>query len=90
MPRPRASQHNLRVALAFSRTIVVIEKRSHSSEWRDIVHVPCRGKEGVFSAFAVCFPELVRFKDTPLQNSRGVADIELKKIMQVSHLTSFW
>jgi hypothetical protein len=84
MPRPRASQHNLRVALAFSKTIVAVADRSVSSEEGDIVHVPCRGSYGVFSAFAACFPELARVHGTTQLNSKGVAEIELNKMMQVT------
>jgi hypothetical protein len=83
MPRPRASQHNLRVALAFSKTVVIMGKRPLSSRGGHIIHVPCRGSQGVFAAFAACFPELTRAHGTSLQNNKGVAEIELKKIMQV-------
>ncbi len=86
MPRPRASHHNLRVALAFSRVVVVREKRWSDLSWGwDVVYVPCKGPRAVFPAFKECFPDLTReANDTTTEKNGGVAPIELNKMMQVN------
>ncbi len=95
MVRPRASQQNLNIALAFSKTVLVQMESFEAHKSEDIVHVSCNGQRGVFAAFSVCFPDLVRdSRDKRPQNRQGVAAIEMNKSMQVHELVfgpiSFW
>ncbi len=84
MVRPRASQQNLNIALAFSTTVVVQMEPLEVQKGENVVHVACNGQRAVFAAFSACFPDLVRdSRDKRPQNRQGVAAIELNKSMQV-------
>jgi hypothetical protein len=84
MVRPRASQHNLGVALAFGKTVIVQMGPSESQRSDSLVHVSCNGNRAIFAAFASCFPDLVRdSRDKQPKNRQGVAAIELNKSLQV-------
>ena len=84
MVRPRASQHNLSVALAFGKTVIVQIESFDSQRSDSTVHVSCNGSRAIFAAFAACFPDLVRdSRDKQPKNRQGVAAIELNKSLQV-------
>lgn len=84
MVRPRASIHNLGVAVAFSEIITVRMDSSDVYDSRKFLEVPCNGSRTVFAAFALCIPDLARdSSDKHPHNRQGITAVELNKAMQV-------
>ena len=84
MVRPKASKHNLSIALAFSKAIIVDDKHEKSSVVDRHIFVSCSGRRAIYTAFSACFPELSRdSSDKQPENRRGVSCIELSKAMKV-------
>ncbi len=80
MVRPKASDANLRSALAFSDVVTVeAESGIQSSDFT----VARKGRQSIFAAFSLCCPDLVRdSKEKRPQNRHGVAWIELDKALK--------
>ena len=85
MVRPKVSEANLQVALAFADVLVSREMRSKS----DLLgyRVICKGVCSLFAAFRACFPELTReTRDKHPKNRNGISIIELNKALKLSGL----
>ena len=81
MVRPKASDQNLKVAIAFGK-MVAIQMSSTSNE--NFLPISCNGRRSIISAFSSCLPNLYRdSRDKRPKNRHGVAAIELNKALQV-------
>jgi hypothetical protein len=80
MVRPKASNENLAVALAFAQIVIVREstRNMHSQ-----VRVHRKGPRSLYALFCACVPELARnSKDPNPINRSAVTCIEFNKILQ--------
>jgi hypothetical protein len=88
MVRPRASDGNVRIALAFA-DIVTIQTKPGICKVKFSIPVARKGRQSVFAAFAACFPNLARdANEKNPKNRRGVSLIEFNKAMQSMGLIS--
>ena len=88
MVRPRASENNVRAAIAFADIVVKQTVPGHIKDASTVL-VARKGKYSVFSMFAACFPQLVRdARDKRPQNRRGIAVLELNKALHSLGLKS--
>lgn len=84
MVRPRASDNNLRVALAFADivTVRIPQIQSHNPS---TVLVAREGGQSIFMAFQACLPALARdAHEKRPKNRRGVAVLELNKALKAT------
>jgi hypothetical protein len=82
MVRPKASETNLRVGLAFAEIAVI---RGTSSTSNAVVF--CRGPASVFAGFCACLPELSRDTEAKSPINRcGVTSVELNKALAATGL----
>jgi hypothetical protein len=88
MVRPRGSENNVRVAVAFAE-IVMIRTAPGVPPDPSTVLIARKGRQSVFAVFAACFPELVRdSRERRPKNRHGVAVLELNKALQSKGLKS--
>ena len=90
MVRPRASEQNIRTALAFAETVMV-QTSADPTNAHDgsILLVARKGRRSIHAAFAACLPQLARDSLEKRPNNRhGVAVMELNKAMQAAGLRS--
>ena len=85
MVRPRVSEHNLSIALSFSRVLmfdITAENAKSSSLMNG--EIASKGKRSVFATFTAYFPDLVRnSQERKPENRQGVSCIELNKAIKV-------
>ena len=87
MVRPRASDRNLKIAVAFGR--IVVMRYDAGVPCDGVSPVSCSGGRSIFPAFATCFPDLARdARDKRPKNRQAVAAIELNKGLQLDGLRS--
>ncbi len=86
MVRPKASNENLAVALAFANIIVV---RDSTDSIHGVMRVHRKGPRSLYAAFRACVPELARnsSEQNPV-NRTAVTCIEFNKLLQSSGLES--
>ena len=78
MGRPKVSEGNMRLALAFSDILIRRDKADASNS-----HVDRKGPHSLFAAFCACFPELTRNScDKHPKNRQGLSMIELNKALK--------
>jgi hypothetical protein len=88
MVRPRASEQNIRIALAFADAVTVQTKPGMSKDLSTIL-VARKGRQSIHAAFAACFPDLARdSKEKRPKNRQGVAVMEMNKALQAAGLKS--
>ena len=88
MVRPRATEQNIRVALAFADTVMVQAKTGHAKDANTVL-VARKGRQSIHAAFAACFPDLVRdSREKRPKNRQGVAMMEMNKALQAAGLKS--
>ncbi len=86
MVRPRASEENIRIALAFADTVMVQAKPGMIHDGNAVL-VARKGHQSIHAAFAACFPDLVRDShEKRPKNRQGVAMVELNKALQAAGL----
>ena len=90
MVRPRASEQNIRTALAFAETVMVQTSADPTNDHDgSILLVARKGRRSIHAAFAACLPQLARDSLEKRPNNRhGVAVMELNKAMQAAGLRS--
>ena len=83
MVRPRASDHNLRIAAAFSQVLMLeTDPCKPIKDDESIAQIGCRS---LFPVFATCLPHLARIaRDKRPKFRNGVSYIELNKYLQAS------
>ena len=80
MVRPRATEKNLTIALAFANMVTVQSKPGVRSNQ---LLVARKGRQSIFAVFAACLPDLVREShEKRPKNRHGVALIEFNKALQ--------
>jgi hypothetical protein len=88
MGRPRASQQNIRTALAFAEIVIVRTKLAKRNNQNKVL-VARKGRRSIYAAFAACFPDLARDShDKKPMNRQGVSMVELNKALQEAGLRS--
>lgn len=88
MVRPRASENNVRIALAFA-DIVTMQTKPGLSNDNSTVLVARKGRQSIFAAFSACLPDLARdSREKRPKNRHGVALMELNKALQSMGLKS--
>jgi hypothetical protein len=88
MVRPRASDNNVRIALAFA-DIVTVQTKPGLPNGSPTVLVARKGRQSIFAAFAACLPELARdSQEKRPKNRHGVALMEFNKALQSIGLKS--
>ncbi len=86
MVRPRASEENIRIALAFADTVMVQAKPGMIHDGNAVL-VARKGQQSIHAAFAACFPDLARDShEKRPKNRQGVAMVELNKALQAAGL----
>ena len=89
MVRPRASENNVRVALAFADIVTVSTRPGIDTNEGLSVPVARKGGRSIFAAFSVCLPELARdSREKRPKNRHGVAMMEMNKALQAAGLKS--
>ena len=84
MVRPRASDTNLSIAVAFGQLFVV------RAEHKDLKlsqnsSIPCHGPRSLYALFAACYPNLSRgAQDKQPKNRFGVTMVEFNKALNSS------
>jgi hypothetical protein len=88
MVRPRASEQNTQIALAFA-DVVMVQMRPGMASDANTVLVARKGRQSIHAAFAACFPNLARDShDKRPSNRQGVAVVELNKALKAAGLRS--
>ena len=88
MVRPRASEQNIQIALAFADVVMVQMKPGIVSDANTVL-VTRKGRQSIHAAFAACFPNLARDShEKRPKNRQGVAVMELNKALQAAGLRS--
>jgi hypothetical protein len=88
MVRPRASEQNIRIALAFADTVMVQTIPGQINDANTVL-VARKGRQSIHAAFAACFPDLARdSQEKRPKNRQGVAVMELNKALQAAGLRS--
>jgi hypothetical protein len=88
MVRPRASEHNVQIALTFADAVMVQTKPGMVSDVNTVM-VARKGHQSIHTAFAACFPDLSRdSREKRPKNRQGVAVMELNKALQAAGLKS--
>jgi hypothetical protein len=88
MVRPRASEQNIKIALAFA-DIVMVETNAGAINHGPTLLVARKGLQSVYVAFAACLPQLARDSvEKRPRNRHGVTVIELNKALHASGLRS--
>ena len=88
MVRPRASEENIGLAVAFA-DVVIVKTVSWPFKSESTVLVARKGRQSVFAALASCFPDLVRDSgDKRPKNRNAVSQMELNKALQSAGLKS--
>jgi hypothetical protein len=84
MVRPRASNCNLEIAIAFSKVLAV--EAEGGINFDRLTWVFCQGERSLYAAFAAGLPELARLGDFSPHpfNRRGVTVVELNKALHSS------
>ena len=86
MVRPRASERNIQVAMAFAD--IMTEKMMSPGGSGDVM-VSRKGSRSLFQAFCVSVPELVRdAHDKRPKNRQAVSQMEMNKALAASGLKS--
>ena len=86
MVRPKASNENLAVALAFANILIIRESMENI---RGVMRVHRKGPRSLYAAFRACIPELARNSDEQNPKNRyAVTCVEFNKIMHSSGLQS--
>ena len=81
MVRPRASDRNLSIAVAFG-SMVVIRAGKKDLSITPYNTIPCNGPRSIYALFAACFPHLSReARDKQPKNRSGVSMVELNKAL---------
>ena len=87
MVRPKASEANLRAAVAFVNILIVREQLDRCNERRACVYL--KGSGSLYAAFRALLPELTRGSlDKNPDNRQGVTTIELNKALKRTGLKS--
>ncbi len=88
MGRPKASDPNLRAAMAFAE-VVISREQFQMSNARD-VRIHRRGPSSIFAVFRACLPELARDSREKFPSNRdGVSMVEFNKSMKNAGFRSF-
>ncbi len=88
MVRPRASEANIRIALAFA-DIVTVQTRPGAPNDPNAVLVARKGRQSIFAAFSTILSGLARDSRAKRpKNRRGVALMELNKALKAAGLKS--
>ncbi len=88
MVRPRASEENIGLALAFAE-IVIVKTLPWPHKSESTVLVTRKGSQSIFAAFASCLPDLARdSSDMCPKNRNAVSQMELNKALQAAGLKS--
>ena len=88
MVRPRASEANIRIALAFAG-IVTVQTRPGAPNDPNAVPVARKGRQSIFAAFSEVLSGLAReSREKRPKNRHGVALMELNKALQIAGLKS--
>ena len=88
MVRPRASEQNVRIALAFADTVMMQTSPGTTTD-ANILPVARKGRQSIHAVFAACVPQLTRDSSEKCpKNRHGVAAMELNKALQAAGLRS--
>ncbi len=88
MVRPRASEQNVRIALAFT-DIVMIQTRPGTKDTENLMLVAWKGRPSIHAAFKECLPQLTRdSSERSPTNRHGVTVMELNKALKAAGLRS--
>ena len=84
MVRPKGSERNLKVALAFADMVTM--KVAVPDGGKGVL-VPRKGPRSIYNAFCICVPDLVReMHETRPRNRRAVSHLEMNKALAASGL----
>ena len=83
MVRPKASERNLSIAVAFAK---MFEIGAGSNDHHDD-QIPCLGPKSLYALFAACYPSLSReAPDKQPKNRFGVSIVEFNKSLHSAGL----
>ena len=86
MVRPKASNENLAVALAFANILII---RESMGTIQGVMRVHRKGPRSLYAAFCACIPDLARNSDEQNPKNRSaITCVEFNKVMHSSGLQS--